>query len=230
MAIISDITSELSKMDAALFQQLGEELLRKIYRPKDVIPVGLGIEKNTTIKGSPDSVFIMPEGKILIEYTTHNNRSKNSFLKKLKNDLISCLTEDKTHIPITEVNTIVLFSNQRIDVEIRTKLDLLIIDYPHINVEIYSVDRIASALTEYPYLLKEYLGILSFPGLTEIESFIKRYNEPKFAYPIPLDNDYFEFKDNSIAKGIEYLYYNNILLISGNAGMVKTRYGIEICL
>ncbi len=228
MANLSDITSELAKMDAASFQQLGEELLRRKYRPKNIISVGLGIRKNTTRKGSPDSIFILPDGKILIEYTIQENRPKTTFLNKLRGDLKSCLNVKKTHVPLSEIKSIVLFSNQLIDVDIYDSLKTELKPYPHIELCIFSINDIAHQLKDYPSLLREYLGIDSFPGLIEIETFVSRPQTKKFNYPIPLDNDYFEFENNSILRGKKALESHDILIISGEAGMGKTRYAIEI--
>lgn len=70
MAILSDIISALARMDAALFQQLGDELLTAIYKPINIESRGTKEGQVKTRKGSPDTVFTMSNGKILIEYTT----------------------------------------------------------------------------------------------------------------------------------------------------------------
>ena len=103
MAILSDIIGPLGQMSAALFQQLGDELLRAIYKPINIESRGTKEGQVKTVKGSPDTVFTMSDGKVLIEYTTQSNRPKNQFVAKLKNDIDSCINIKKTRIPIDEI-------------------------------------------------------------------------------------------------------------------------------
>ena len=82
MAILSDINGALQKMDPALFQQLGDEMLKTIYRPINIDSRGSQIGQVKTVKGSPDTIFVVSDGKILIEYTTQSNKPQNKFIKK----------------------------------------------------------------------------------------------------------------------------------------------------
>lgn len=229
MAILSDIKSALIRIDAALFQQLGDELLTAIYKPINIESRGTKEGQVKTRKGSPDTVFTMSYGKILVEYTTKSNNPKRAFVAKLKEDIASCLNFKKTRIPIEEIKEIVLFSNQRITIDIQDNLrNELWAQYPDIKLTILSIDDIATKLQDTPRLLHEYLRIETFPGLVEIYSFIKRYSSPKFTYLTPIDNPYFELETQPVSKGAEILESNDFLIISGEPGMGKTRYAIEI--
>lgn len=229
MAILSDIISALGRMDAALFQQLGDELLTAIYKPINIESRGTKEGQVKTVKGSPDTVFTMINGKILIEYTTKSNRPKNQFVTKLKGDISSCINFKKTRIPLNEIKEIVLFSNQRIATNIQDDLrSELYANHPNIHLVIFSIEDIATKLREFPRILQEYLQIETFPGLVEIYSFIKRYSSPKFAYHTPINNPYFELETQPISKGVEILESNDFFIISGEPGMGKTRYAVEI--
>ena len=229
MAILSDINAELSKMGAAQFQELGDELLHAIYRPINIESRGSKEGQVKTRKGSPDTIFTIPTGKVLIEYTTQSNRPQSSFIRKLKNDITSCLDVKKTKIPLAEIVEIVLFSNQRIATDIQDDLRAsLLSQYPYIKLTIFAIDDVAIKLRGYPVLLQTYLGISSFPGLVEIDSFIKRFSCKKFSYLTPLDNTFFEFETLPISKGLEILKTTDIIIISGEPGMGKTRYAVEI--
>ena len=229
MAILSDINSALEKMDAACFQQLGDEMLKSIYRPINVESRGSKTGKAKTVKGSPDTIFSMLSGKILIEYTTQSNSPRSSFVKKLKSDILSCLNEKKTRIPLEDITKIILFSNQRIAIDIQEELKKFLLSKSHnVQLTIFSIDDISLKLREFPSLLQDYLGITSFPGLMEIDYFIKRASCSKFTYQTPLDNKYFEFDSQSISNGLKVLDTNDIIIISGDAGMGKTRYAIEV--
>lgn len=229
MAILSDIIGPLGRMDAALFQQLGDELLRAIYKPINIESRGTKEGQVKTVKGSPDTVFTMSDGKVLIEYTTQSNRPKNQFIAKLKSDIDSCINIKKTRIPIDEIKEIVLVSNQRIAIDIQDNLrTYLWKQYPDIKLTIFSIDDIATKLRQVPRILQEYLGIVTFPNLVEIDSFIKRFSSTKFSYLTPINNPYFEIDAQPISKGLELLKANDFLIISGEPGMGKTRYAIEI--
>lgn len=229
MAILSDINGALQKMDPALFQQLGDEMLKTIYRPINIDSRGSQIGQVKTVKGSPDTIFVVSDGKILIEYTTQSNKPQNQFIKKLENDISSCLDFRKTKIPLDEVKEIILFSNQRIAINIQDKLKKELSEKcPRITLVIYTIDDIATKLRDYPHLLQEYLAISTYPGLIEIDSFVNRFSSSKFSYLTPLDNTYFELDNQPVSKGLEILNTNDIIIISGDAGMGKTRYAIEV--
>lgn len=229
MVILSDIISALGRMDAALFQQLGDELLTAIYKPINIESRGTKKGQVKTRKGSPDTILSMCIGKILIEYTTQSDHPQKQFIAKLKGDIISCLNVKKTRIPIEEIKEIILFSNQRITIDIQDSLrNYLRAQYPDIKLTIFSIDDIATKLQDTPRLLHEYLGIETFPGLVEMYSFIKRYSSPKFTYLTPIDNQYFELETQPISKGAEILESNDFFIISGEPGMGKTRYAVEI--
>ena len=229
MAILSNINGALQKMDAALFQQFGDELLKAIYKPINIESRGSQIGQVKTIKGTPDTVFVVPNGKILIEYTTQSNKSRNQFVNKLKSDISSCLDVRKTKIPLNEIIEIVLFSNQRIAIDIQDKLRReLSAKHQHITLTVYSIDDIAAKLRDYPQLLQDYLAISTYPGLIEVDSFINRFSSSKFSYQTPLNNTYFEFSNQPISKGLELLDTNDVIIVSGDAGMGKTRYAIEV--
>lgn len=229
MAILSDIISALGRMDAALFQQLGDELLTAIYKPTNIESRGTKIGQVKTRKGSPDTILSMCSGKILIEYTTQSDHPIKQFIAKLKGDITSCLNVKKTRIPIDEIKEIVLVSNQRIAIDIQDNLrTYLWTQHPDIKLTIFSIDDIATKLRKVPRILQEYLGIVTFPGLVEIDSFIKRFSSTKFTYLTPINNTYFEIDAQPISKGLEFLNANDFLVISGDPGMGKTRYAIEI--
>lgn len=228
MAILSDIIGPLGQMSAALFQQLGDELLRAIYKPINIESRGTKEGQVKTVKGSPDTVFTMSDGKVLIEYTTQSNRPKNQFVAKLKNDIDSCINIKKTRIPIDEIKEIVLVSNQRIAIDIQDNLRTYLWKYPDIKLTIFSIDDIATKLRQVPRILQEYLGIVTFPNLVEIDSFIKRFSSTMFSYLTPINNPYFEIDAQPISKGLELLKANDFLIIFGEPGMGKTRYAIEI--
>ena len=119
MAILSDSKSALIRMDAALFHQMGDELLTTIYIPINIEYRGSIEGQVKPVKGSPDTIFTMSYGKILVEYTTKSNKPKGAFIAKLKGDITSCLNVKKTRIPIDEIKEIVLVSNQRIAIDIQ---------------------------------------------------------------------------------------------------------------
>lgn len=229
MAILSDINGALQKMDPALFQQLGDEMLKAIYKPINIDSRGSQIGQVKTVKGTPDTIFVVSDGKIFIEYTTQSNKPQNLFIQKLENDISSCLDFRKTKIPLDEVKEIILFSNQRIAINIQDKLKKELSEKcPQMTLVIYTIDDIATKLRDYPHLLQEYLAISTYPGLIEIDSFVNRFSSSKFSYLTPLDNTYFELDNQPVSKGLEILNTNDIIIISGDAGMGKTRYAIEV--
>ena len=229
MAILSDINSAVSRMNAASFQQFGDELLCKIYHPMNIESRGSMQGQAKTIKGSPDTVLVLPRGKVLVEYTTQCSCSKTSFLNKLQNDVRSCLDEGKTRIAVSEVSEIVIFANQRIAADMQDDIRKMNeLAGTGIKLSFFAIDDISTMVKNYPMFMRDYLGISDYPGLIDIESFVRKSSNSKLSMPIPLNNDYFELKDLSIEQGCSLLEDKDILVISGDAGMGKTRYALEI--
>ena len=229
MAILSDINNIIQRMDAARFQQFGDELLRKIYHPINIESRGTEIGQSKTIKGSPDTIFTLPTGMVFIEYTTQSSSSKSKFFNKLKNDIESCLNEQKTNIPTDKIREIVIFANQRISIDTQEKLTAQLKSKKNgIELTFFSIDDISTRIKDYPGLMKDYLGISAQPCLIEIDTFINKFSNSRLSFPIPLNNTYFENEVLPVSTGIEELKKNDIILISGNTGMGKTRYAIEV--
>lgn len=230
---LSDLTGALEKMNEATFQQFGDEFLGRIYHPINFEPRGSMIGKDKTKKGSPDTIFVLPEGKVMIEYTTQSSSSKVSFLQKLKSDIDSCLDYDKTRVPIEEICEIVIFTNQRIAIDTIDELESYfknkLINYNHdIKLKFFSLDNISLKTKDYPGLMMDYLGISCNSNCLELKSFVKKFSNNRISYPIPLDNKYFEIESFPISKGVDILAKNDVVVISGNPGMGKTRYAVEI--
>ena len=229
MAILSDIQSKISRMDGATFQQFGDELLERIYHPINVECRGSMIGKEKTVKGCPDSIFVLQDGKVMIEYTTKSYKPKKMFLSKIESDIKDCLDERKTKVPIDEIREIVIFVNQRISIDTQDYLrNKCMSSYPTIRLTFFTIDDITLVIRRFPNLLQEYLGVKDFSYIIELDTFIKQYASPKISLPIPLNNVYFEIENLSVSDGVNKLEDIDILVISGNAGMGKTRYAIEI--
>ncbi|MGD1717496.1 hypothetical protein [Dapis sp. BLCC M172] len=67
---------------------------------------------NKTRPGTPDTLIILENGKyILAEYTTQ----QEDICGKFKEDLDKCFDEEKTGIPITEIEKIILCHNSNLN-------------------------------------------------------------------------------------------------------------------
>lgn len=217
-------------MNDALFQEFGERFIHKLYPDYQYQGTGLMPEKVATKKGTPDAIITKNDGrKIFIEYTVQSNKPNKSFLNKLKNDIDSCLNENLSKISLDLIDEIILFTSHQISENNRQLLIRhLSTQNGHISLSFYDVDYIAYKLNDYPRLLKDFIKIETFKSLEEIDEFIDKSNSTKLSLPIPLDNLYLNFPNNSIDDGLNILKGSQILIITGGAGSGKTRFALEL--
>lgn len=95
MSLITRIQSALLQINDAQFQELCNQYLYKVHKPKSISPVGSVIGKLKTRKGIPDTCFENDNGSFtFIEYTTKERLGKSkSFFEKIKDDLLGCFDQ-----------------------------------------------------------------------------------------------------------------------------------------
>lgn len=110
MSKLNQIETKLKEIDQARFQKLCDQYLHsKGY--ENINPVGVMIGADKVVKGTPDSLIALPNGKyIFAEYTTQNDGVFGKFL----DDLAKCFDQAKTGIPVEKIEKIILCHNSRL--------------------------------------------------------------------------------------------------------------------
>ena len=111
MGRLQNIENALIAINETVFQELCDcFLLLKNKNYKTVSRTGSQIGKQKTIKGTPDTYLLLPNGKyIFVEYTTNISRG----ISKLEEDIKKCLDAIKTGIHLEEI---IICINFRLDV------------------------------------------------------------------------------------------------------------------
>ncbi|GAB5398976.1 MAG: hypothetical protein Aureis2KO_05610 [Aureisphaera sp.] len=212
-------------MNGALFQELCDSFL--ILRNENYSAFsrsGSQLGNQKTIKGTPDTFLLLPNGKyIFVEYST--NKSKG--LQKLKDDVNKCLDEEKTGIKNDQISEIILCVNFKLKATEIESLRSLISDF-RITLTIYTVDRLALELTlQHRDLVHNYLNLPFDSGqVVSIEKFIREYNSKSNGIATPLDNTFF-YREAETRELKNSMQSNDLIIITGAPGVGKTRLALE---
>lgn len=223
MSKLNLIQEKIKQINSSRFQELCDSYLyRKGY--KNIKPFGSMIGKEKSIKGTPDSFIRLPNGNyIFIEHTT----KERDLFKKIKGDLEACFNEKKTGIPNSKIEKIIVCHNSRLDAGKEEELAEICAEHGS-SFEAIGIGTLSIAISEdYQGLAKEFLDIeIDTRQILTIEEFIGEYQ--KNALANKLDTK-FQFREEEIEKAIDALEKKDIVIVTGSAGVGKSRLAIESC-
>lgn len=222
MASINLITTKLKEMEGGLFQRLCDDWLhRQGY--KNINSTGMMDATNRVKKGTPDSLFILENGRYACaEYSVQDDR----LFSKLQNDVLKCLDEEKTGIPNEQIDEIIICYLGKLSAREIESLKQ-ICRSRDIQLIPYGLDAIAHSIQNtYPILATEYLDMdLDTGQILSIDDFVARYSRNKLTTSI--DNDIL-FQDELMDESASLLEANKLLLISGQSGTGKTLFAVHL--
>lgn len=226
---LASIKERLKNFNETEFQELCDCFLSLRNRGyKAYSRTGAHDVKQKTTRGTPDSFIQMPNGLYLfVESTTTEHKGKR-LLTKLKNDISGCLDVDKTEIPINKIQEIVLCYNSNlkaVEIEEVNKQAFELMGKLPMH---YSLDVLATEIFfHHKNLAKDYLGIpLDTGQIVSLEKFVEEYDNGKQKLATPLAG-MFLHRDVELKKVKDKLVDNDILIISGPAGVGKTKLALQ---
>jgi len=225
MSRLQEIEKELSSINETIFQELCDSFLA-IRNPNYSAFSRTGSQsgKQKTIKGTPDTFLLLPNGKyIFIEYSTNITAG----LSKLEDDIKKCIDSTKTGILINQIEEIIICINFNLkSAEIQILANLLSIT--HIVLTVYTLDSLAIELhLQHRDLTHQYLGLVLDTGqIVSIEKFITEYNRVSKGISTPLDNTFLhrELELKELKKSI---YLEDFIILTGAPGIGKTKLALE---
>lgn len=221
MSKLNQIQRELQAIDSAKFQKLGDSYLAKKYSYSEIIPIGSVIGKDKTRTGTPDTLFKLENGRfVFVEYTTQ----EKDIAKKFTQDLEKCFDEEKTNIPIAEIEKIVLACNGELSRD--EKLEFIKkCQEKGCNLEFIELETLSFDLyLKYPQLAKE-LGVeCETFQILQPSIFVEEYQKNQFATPL---NNQFYFREKELEEVRESLEKSDLVIIQGKAGVGKTKTALE---
>ena len=222
MASITDIKRRILELAPAPFQEFCDTLISK--HGYGVIH-GYGMKSgtgNTTI-GNPDTYIRKENGKyVFAAYTIQ----QNNIYSKLKEDIEKCLDLTKTGLDNNEIDEIICcHTSSNLSAGDDKKLHDLCADQG-IALTIWGIDELANQVhNHYRSLAKDYLGLsIDTNQILSIEDFIILYDANRMAAPL---NTIFRFRVNEKKEIINAIEQNPIVVITGKAGVGKTRLVLE---
>lgn len=223
MGKLQAIENALASINGAVFQELCDCFL--VLRNKNYAAFsrsGSQAGKQKTTKGTPDSFFLLPDGKYLfVEYSTNVSAG----ISKLKDDIQKCIDSSKTGIPVTEIAEIILCVNFKIKPNEINDLKKLL--HRGIKLTIYDIHGLSIELSlNHQNLVHQYLGLSFDTGqIVSIPQFIKEYGKRQ-GISTPLDNPFFH-RDLELKQLKESIQKSDLVILTGAPGTGKTKLAIE---
>lgn len=223
MASITDIKRRILELAPAQFQEFCDTLISK---QSYGLLHGYGMKAgtgNTTI-GNPDTYFRKENGKYLfVAYTIQ----QASIYSKLKEDIDKCLDSSKTGLDVNEIEDIICCHTSS---NLSAGDDKKLHDYCEskgVVLTIWGIDELANQVhNRYRSMAKDYLGLsIDTNQILSLEDFVSMYDANGMAAPL---NTTFQFREKEKGEIENAIEDNPIVIISGKAGVGKTRLALEV--
>ncbi len=223
MSKINQIQDKLRKLDSGTFQKLADTYLYKKGYER-INPVGSVIGVNKPRKGTPDTLVPLGNGKyVFAEHTTQQKK----LYDKIKSDLEKCFDEAKTGVPVEKIQEVVFCHTSTLSAEEENALAEKCQKYG-VNLNIFGIGPISYDLYQkYPGLARDFLGVEIDTGqIIPPDDFVATYNKNKLA--TRLDTT-FHFREGEVERVLRGLDGNDLVIVSGRAGVGKSRLALECC-
>ena len=223
MSKFNQIQRALSELSGGAFQKLADAyLFRRGY--ENINPLGSVVGADKVRVGTPDTLVRLADGRFAFaEHTTE----KRGLYRKLSGDLEKCFDEEKTGVPVAEIAEVVFCYTSDLSSEEHANLAKRCRERG-VNLNLYGPGPIAFDLYQkYPGLARDFLGVEVDTGqIVGPGEFVSAYN--KSALATPLDTG-FRFRETELQQASEALERGNTVVVSGPAGVGKSRFALEAC-
>ena len=223
MSKVTQIQTRLLEADPAGFQRLAEAYLRaRGYERINSFGLVLGADK--TARGTPDTLLTLANGKyVFAEHTTQRTGVHDKFLA----DLRKCFDQEKTGIPVAQIDEVVLLHTARMAPEEEHRLAAECRRHG-VRLSIYGPGTLANDLyLKYPGLARDFLGVAVDTGqIVTLDEFVASYD--KSAIATPLDTA-FCYREDELASVEAALDAGDLVILSGRPGVGKSRLALEAC-
>lgn len=217
--MITEIEQRLLSCNADKFANLCRLYLS--YKYAIINSTGFVSGKEKSKRGTPDNFISVKDDYIFNEITTQ----QTELAEKLKKDIQHCFKQ--RNVPAEKIIKIILICNSKITTTIQEELNKhKNVFNSDVDLELIGLDAFATIIfKEYPSIARE-LGLAIDTGqILEPNDFIDQYEKSKFA--TPLSNEFFN-REKELAEGMSLLEHHDTLIISGQAGVGKTKFSLAL--
>lgn len=175
-----------------------------------------------TTKGNPDTYFRKENGKyVFVAYTMQDQ----GIYSKIKEDVEKCLDVLKTGIETSGIEEIICCHiSSNLNAGDDKKLHD-ICEEQGVRLTIYGVDEIANQVYSFYPSLVTYLGLsIDTNQILSVDDFIIQCDANGMSAPLRTN---FQFRISEKEKIINALLENNVVVVTGKAGVGKTRLALE---
>ena len=215
------IEQALLRLDQATFQKLCAAYFQYEYENYNVKEIGSSHGQNTTTTGTPDILIDCKNGKyFFVECTVQKEKRTKKFL----GDITNCFDINKTKISVQDVKLIILCHNTKSLTKAQKQPLINAVHEQNCEIQFVDIDELKFALYKnYSRLAQDFLGIeVDTQQILAIPDFIKEQERKATS----LQNDFFG-RENDLKDIKDLLQTNNIIVLTGKAGVGKTRLAIE---
>jgi hypothetical protein len=225
MSRLQAIENAISSINQAAFQELCDSFLALRNRNYSAFSrTGSQSGKQKTVKGTPDTFLLLPNGKyIFVEYSTNISAG----ISKLEDDIKKCIDTKKTGIPVNQIAEIILCVNFNLAAaKIQTLKDLLA--KTRIGLTVYTLDALSIELhLNHRDLAHEYLGLpLDTGQIVSIDKFIEEYGRASKGISTPLNNTFLH-RERELKELKDAILQNDFIILTGAPGIGKTKLALE---
>jgi hypothetical protein len=226
MNTTTQLEKALEAIDQACFQNLINHLLY-LQGNKFIGAPGAVVGKEKTSKGTPDSFFVDDGKYTFVECTTQEKIGESkSFFEKLSKDIDHCFKEDLTAIEKQKIQKVILACNEKVSAK---EFDLLNIKVKSYNsdtkFELLNIQNLPMLIYDFPKLAEEYLNVQIIKGdIFTLEEFLLKTT--KGLQP-SLTNEFIG-REEELKNSVQALKKYDILLLSGGAGIGKSKLAVKI--
>lgn len=223
MPNITDIKRRILELAPAPFQEFCDTLISKLGYG---VVHGFGMKSGTgnTTTGNPDTYFRKENGKyVFVVYTIQ----QTSIFSKLKEDIDKCLDCSKTGLKIEDIEEIICcHTSSNLSAGDDKALHDLCED-KGVALTIWGIDELANKVyNRYHSLAKDCLGLsIDTNQVLSVDDFVTQYDANGMAAPM---NTIFQYRENEKKGIISALDNELIVVVTGKAGVGKTRLVLEI--
>lgn len=219
--MISIIERALITISADKFANIARLYLS--YRFSRVLSTGFALGKEKSKPGVPDNLIPLENGHYIFNEVTTINEVR--LMTKLKKDIDHCFTQKI--IPVERIFKIILICNKKISTAMYHELQEYQKEYSKkVPLKVIGVDELSNHIfCDYPGLCRELDIPFDSGQILNVEEFVNQNERSKFS--TTLSNTFFS-REDEINEALKCLNEGYNLLLSGKAGIGKTKLSLEI--